>query len=105
MYPLLLVGRGVAVVHQREVGAHPVAEPQQLKIPVVPPARVLLAEEDHQQWGDEQQPGAADGDRGARTIGPLTRVAADRAEHDGDRDNRENAESSTYPIEVAVGIL
>jgi hypothetical protein len=32
---LVLVGGRVAVVHQRQVGAHPVAEALQLQVPVV----------------------------------------------------------------------
>ena len=34
-----------------EVGRHPIAEPLQLQVPVEPPPRVLLAEQDHQQGG------------------------------------------------------
>ena len=58
---LLLVGGGVAVVHQREVNGDPVGEAGQLQVPVVPPARVLLAEEQHQQHWDEQHADAAAG--------------------------------------------
>ena len=47
-HPLSLVSRRIAVTHEREVGANPVAEAQQLEVPVEPPARVLLAEHDHQ---------------------------------------------------------
>src|SRR5215207_5868155 len=59
-HPLPLVCRGVAVVHQCEVGADTVAEAQQLDIPVVPPTRVFLPEDYHQQRRKEQQARAAD---------------------------------------------
>ena len=46
----LFVVRGrVMIVHQREVDSDPVREAGQLQIPVIPPARILLAEQQHQQ--------------------------------------------------------
>jgi hypothetical protein len=47
MHGLPLVGRRVAIVHQCEEDDNPVAEPLQLEIPVEPPPRVLLPEQDH----------------------------------------------------------
>jgi hypothetical protein len=46
---LVFVGGRVAVVHQREIDADPVREPEQLEVPVEPPAWVLLPEQDHQE--------------------------------------------------------
>ena len=60
---LLLVGGRVAIVHQREVHADPVREPEQLEIPVVPPTRILLTEQDHQERRQEQQPADSGADR------------------------------------------
>jgi hypothetical protein len=50
---LLLVGGRVPVVHQEHVDADPVAEAQQFEVPVIPPARVLLSEQQHQDDGQE----------------------------------------------------
>ena len=49
LWDMVIVGGGVLVIHQRQVDADPVAEAKQLQLPVEPPARVLLAEEDHEQ--------------------------------------------------------
>src|SRR5205807_5998619 len=51
----------LAVVHQREVDEDPVAEASQLQVPVIPPARVLLAEQQHQRDGEDKGPDAAAG--------------------------------------------
>jgi D-alanyl-D-alanine carboxypeptidase len=109
-YRLLLVGRGVAVVHQRHVDPHPVGEAQQLEVPVKPPARVLLAEHDHQQRRQEHQPRAADRDRGAGAAGAALEaatagVAADARQHDCDRDDREDPEGRRKTVQLAVRVV
>src|SRR5207244_1107727 len=43
---LALVGRRIAVVHQRQIDPDPIREAKQLAVPVVPPAGVFLAEDD-----------------------------------------------------------
>jgi hypothetical protein len=58
---LVVVGGGVGVVHQRQVDQDPVGEPLQLEVPVEPPARVLLPEQDHEQRAEEQQAARACG--------------------------------------------
>ena len=60
---LLFIGRGVLIPQQEQVGADPGAESRQFQIPVEPPARILLAEQDHQRGGDGQ-PGADPGRAG-----------------------------------------
>lgn len=106
---LMLVGRGIAVVHQREVGADPVREAQQLEVPVEPPARILAAEEEHEERRQEQQTGAADDDRAASAagieVGAAARVAADARQHDRDRDHGQDPKRRGQPVEVAVGIV
>jgi hypothetical protein len=52
---LMIGGGGVPVIHEGDVGLHPIGEPLQLQVPVEPPPRILLAEQDHQQGGEEQQ--------------------------------------------------
>ena len=108
VHPLVLVGRGVAVAHQREVRPDPVAEAQQLQVPVEPPARVLLAEEDHQQRRQEQQPRAADDDRlrvAAGVVVAAARIAADAGRHDRDRDHGEDPKRGGEPVQGTVGIV
>jgi hypothetical protein len=39
---LLIIGCGMPVIHQDQVGPDPVAEPLQLKTPVLPPARYFF---------------------------------------------------------------
>ena len=54
VYGRVVGGGGVAVVHENQVSAHPVAKPLQLQVPVEPPSGILLAEEDHEQGTEEQ---------------------------------------------------
>jgi len=103
---LVIVGRRIPVVHQREVGGHPVAETLQLEVPVEPPAGVFPAEQDHQQRAEEEQPADRGGGRGAAVpIGPLPGATGDRTEYDGDGDEREDAECRGHPVEVAVRVI
>src|SRR3954454_15379644 len=98
----------VAVAHQREVRADAVGEAHELEVPLEPPARVLLAEQDHQQRRQEEQARAADHDRRAGlrvAVVAAALVAADAAQHDRDRDDREDAEERRQTVEVAVRIL
>jgi hypothetical protein len=107
---LLLVGRGIAVVHQRHVDPDPIREAQEFEVPVEPPPRVLLPEHDHEKRRQEQQPGAADGDGRGGAAGSVvesatTRVAPDRRQDDGDRDDREDAKGRRETVQVAVRIV
>jgi pyruvate/2-oxoglutarate dehydrogenase complex dihydrolipoamide dehydrogenase (E3) component len=56
---LLIGGRRVAVVHEGDVGPDAIVQALQLKVPVEPPSRVLLSEQDHQQGPEEQQTSCA----------------------------------------------
>ena len=90
---LLLVGRRIAIVHQRQVRAHAVGDPLQLEIEVEPPPGVLAAEHDHERR-QEQDPAErpADGEV-ARLTGPIGGCAADAPEHDQDRERDERPEA------------
>src|SRR6185437_9566168 len=90
---LVLVGGWIAVLHQREIDRYPVAEALQFQVPVEPPPRILLPEQDQQQRPEEQQ-AAGTGHDHLAVIGrrPLPGLAADRAQHDEDRNGDEDAE-------------
>jgi hypothetical protein len=51
---LLLVGRGVAILHERQIRTHPVGEAKKVQVPVEPPTRVLLPEQDLEEGTKEQ---------------------------------------------------
>jgi hypothetical protein len=55
MNGLVIGGGRMPVVHQRQIGGDPVGGPLKLQVPVEPPPRILLAEQDHQQRSGEQQ--------------------------------------------------
>jgi hypothetical protein len=103
---LLLVRGRIAVIHQREVDGDPIAEPGQLKVPVVPPARVLLAKQQHQQHRDEEDPDTAAGvpDPAASRIRSEA-AALERCGKNRNRDDPEDPKRSAEAIEVAVGIV
>jgi hypothetical protein len=52
---LLLVGGGVAIVHERQTDPHPVNEAQEFQIPVEPSAGLLLPKHDREKGCDEAQ--------------------------------------------------
>jgi SAM-dependent methyltransferase len=103
---LMLVRRGIAVVEQREVCPHPVLESGQLEVPVEPPPRILLPEEDHQERPEEQRAAGADRDRGGMLAGRLHRLtAANRLDDGQDRDRDDEPESRPHAVEIAVRVL
>ena len=61
---LFLVGGRIVIVEQGQVGGDAVGEAKQVEVPIEPPARVLLAEQDHQDEGQEEQADAARHGRG-----------------------------------------
>ncbi len=97
---LLLVGRGVAVIHQRQVHADTVREPLQLQVPVEPPAGVLLAEHDHEERSQEQQPNRP-GAAGHRVVvgRPVPGASRNRAEQHEDRQRHDQAKECGGAIE------
>ena len=109
---LLVLGRGVAVGEQREVGADARPEAVELKNEVEPPARVALPEDDHQRRGGEQPTGDA-ATAACRTLDHLARLVDDRGrgrgsthqrQHDGYGDDEENAEERGDPVQP-VGVV
>src|SRR5215208_3016104 len=103
---LLLVGRGVAIAHEGEVGADAVSEAQELAVPVKPPARVLLAEDEHEKRREKKEPRASEDDgRRGNTGADLRRATAERGEDEGDRDDREDAKARAHAVEVAVRVI
>src|SRR6266542_882972 len=107
LHRLALVGRGIAVVHQREVGRDPVLEPEQLEVPVEPPARVLLAEHDHQQRRQEEQAAgaAAPAPRPEMLVPVLRALAAERGGHDQNRDRNDQPERRCQPVELTSRVI
>jgi undecaprenyl-diphosphatase len=89
-----------------EVGPHAVAEPLQFQVPVEPPLRVLLPEQDHQQGAQEQQTARAGGDR-CRPLParPLPGPTGGGGEHDEYGNGREDAEGRGHPIERSIGVV
>ena len=100
---LALVGRGIPIVHQGEVGDDPVLEPKELEVPVEPPARVLLPEHDHQQRRDKQHAPAPDCDLRATVDAVPTSAERPQDDQDGDRDD--DPEAGGQPIEIAIRVL
>ena len=49
VHGLLILGRGVAVIHQRHIDADTVREAPELLVPLKPPAGVALAKDDQQE--------------------------------------------------------
>src|SRR5215216_2643981 len=96
---LLLVGGRIAIIHQRQIDADTVAEPEELEVPVVPPAGVLEAEDDHQQGGKEKDPGD-----GGSAAAPAT-AAPERREHDQDRDHGEDPKPRREAVERTIGVV
>src|SRR5450755_688922 len=110
--PLVVIGGWITVVHQGEVGPHPVDEALQFQVPVEPPPGVLLPEQDHQQRAEEQQAARACGAvvrGGVMECGGASRGfpgrAGNGAEHDRDRDDHENPEQRGQPAERPVRVL
>ena len=104
----MVVGRRVPVVHQEVVRDHPIAEPRELEVPVVPPARVLLAEQEHQDHGSEDGAAARPGhDPGAASTARLIRGVGmvEKAQQDRDRDDRDEPECAGHAVEQAVGVV
>src|SRR5205823_14006780 len=86
--------------------AHPVAETLQFKVPVEPPARVLLAEQDDEQRPDEEQAAGRGDDGGVSVrVRVLPGATGDGADHDGDGDDREDAECGGHPVEVTIRVV
>ena len=104
---LLLIGRRIAVVHEREVETDTVREALKLHVPVEPPPRILPSEQDHQQRPEEQQPART----GRRVRGAVTAVArhpcrpGHARKHDEDRDDDDEAERRRQPVEWPVRIV
>src|SRR5215217_8778282 len=97
---LLLVSGRIAIIHQRQIDADTVAEPEELKVPVVPPAGVLEAEDDHQQGGKEKDPRD-----GGSAAAPATAAAPEGREHDQDRDHGEDPKPRREAVERPIGIV
>ena len=81
----------------------PVDEAHQFEVPVEPPARVFLPEEDHQDGGqDDQRPARVDvGAAGFAAEGGLGEQRGD----DRDRDHREDPEEGGEAVQVSVRIV
>jgi para-nitrobenzyl esterase len=101
---LLFVGGGILIAQELAVRQHAHEETGELQVPVVPPAGVLLAEEDHEQDRQEEDP----------AHGPLPRVAHPLHRHgartkessdDADGYDPQEAESGGEPVQFAVGIV
>ncbi len=104
VHGLLLVGRGVLVPQEQEVGEDPVVEAQVGEVEVEPPARVLLPEHDREQRREEQDPASEAQEEQAVAVGVAAeRRSADRPDQDHDRDGEEQAEGARHPVELAVG--
>ena len=99
----MLVGRGIAVLHQREVDADPGREAHQLEVPVKPPARVLLPEQDQQQRRQHDQACSADGAGELLAAAVGVAAALEQGEHDRDRDDHEQAEERRQAVQRPVG--
>src|SRR5579871_1972013 len=103
---LLVVGRGIAVIHEGEVDGDSIAEAGELQVPVVPPTRVLLAEYEHQHYRDDEDTDTARGIARAGGPGAAREGAAfQKPSEDRDRDDREDTKSRAEPVEAAVGIV
>jgi hypothetical protein len=100
MHGLPLVGRRVAIVHQCEEDDNPVAEPLQLEIPVEPPPRVLLPEQDHEQWPEEE---TAAGTVGNGAAAMREGVAGNALEHDQDRNRDKDSQRRRQPAQASIG--
>ena len=102
---LVLVRRWVAVVHQRQVGADPGREPQQLAVPVEPPAWVLLPKHDHEQRTEHEQPTRPGRNFSAVVAGEDAPMAtADRPADDEDRDCDDDPERGRQSVELALRV-
>ena len=98
--------RRVAVLQERKVGVDPVREPEQLPVPVKPPARILRA--------GAGSTGAAPGNSSpappAPTVhpclpAPMLLVAADAGGDDQDRERDDQPEHRGQPVERSVRVL
>ena len=106
---LVLVGRRIAIVQQRGVDGDARGEARELEVPVKPPARILLPEEDHQQRTGDEHAAGADHDHGRVPSGAASGVdlrgAGHHRENDRDRDDREGPEEGREPVQRPVGIV
>src|SRR2546423_8199642 len=99
---LLLIGRRIVVIEQGEVGGDAIGEPQKVDVPVEPPPRGLLTEEDHQQQRHEEETGSAGKGEG-RVMVALYRVIGQGSEQKHNRDCHDDAECGREPIEWSGG--
>ena len=85
----LINGRGILVTQQREIRQDPGAKPRQGQVPVEPPPRVLVAEQQHQHRRHKHGPARAERIvRGiAAALGP-----GDQRQDDADGNDREQPE-------------
>src|SRR5439155_24034012 len=74
-------------------------------VPVVPPARVLLAEQDHQERREQEEATAADRDGLAAPTPVCVAPPLDACGEDDDRDRDDDPERRCEAVEVAFGIL
>jgi hypothetical protein len=108
---LLLVRRWVDVGHEQGIGRDAVDEAHEVEVPVEPPARILLAEHDHQDDGKHHEPDARGRAvrRGGAAIAPVgvprIATAVEQRQHDQDRDHREDPECARQPVERPVGVV
>ena len=103
---LLFVGRWELVAQQQEVAHHPVVEAQEGEVEVEPPAWVLLAEHDGEQWRDDDETARqADEEQPAAVASGAEGGAAEDGEHDEDRDGVDGSEERRDSIELPVGVV
>ena len=101
---LVFVGGGVLVAQGQDVDLDAVDEAAEFEVPVEPPARVLVAEDQHQ---DEGKPEEWDGD--GRLVGAAGLAAVDEAGNergdDEDGDDHDETEEGGEAVEGAVGVV
>ena len=103
---LLVIGRRILVPKERKIGADARGEPEEQEIPVEPPARVLLAKDDHQERGEKE---GASGrcERGSSSApgGGSNRAPADRGRDNRDGNNREDSQAHGQPVPWALRVV
>src|SRR2546428_4288996 len=74
-----------------------------MEVPVNPPARILLREQNHEAEGEKEAAPAARQCVGRRLIVGVKRLARQRAEHDENRDGDDDPEGRREPIKRSGG--
>jgi hypothetical protein len=98
VHGLLVVGGGVLVAQQEQVGEHPVAEADQVEVELEPPGRVFGPEQQDQHDGQEEEAAGAD-----RSVAEVDGGAAHQGQ---DNENGQDGEDAKGDREaVPVGLL